>query len=108
MSKSDAQRIPDYLNHILEAIHRIDTYTTDMTEASFLDNSLTQDAVIRNFVVIGEASRNIERYHQTFTALHSDIPWNDLYTMRNRISHGYQTLINESLKQAIHAESLAD
>lgn len=89
MSKSDLQRIPDYLAHILEAMHRIDIYTSGMTEAVFLQNQLVQDAVIRNFEIIGEAARNIERYHQVFAAQHDDIPWSDLYTMRNRISHGY-------------------
>jgi uncharacterized protein with HEPN domain len=48
-----------------------------------------QDAVIRNFEVIGEASRNIERYHPAFATAHPNIPWSDLYTMRNRVAHGY-------------------
>lgn len=56
-----ALRIPDYLEHILEAIRRIVTYTEDLTEVVFLEDEKTQDAVIRNFEVIGEASRNIER-----------------------------------------------
>ena len=68
MRKSDGQRIPDYLGHILEAIHRIDTYTADMTEVVFLQNALVQDAVIRNFEIIGEAARNIERHHSIFAA----------------------------------------
>lgn len=89
MSKSDTLRIPDYLNHILEAIARVDKYTKNMTESAFLADSLVQDAVIRNFEVIGEASRNIERYHPAFAASHSNIPWSDLYTMRNRVAHGY-------------------
>jgi uncharacterized protein with HEPN domain len=89
MNKSDVLRIPDYLNHILEAIHRIGKYTADVTEISFLTNSLVQDAVVRNFEIIGEAARNIARYHPNFAKIQSHIPWSDLYTMRNRISHGY-------------------
>lgn len=89
MSKLDTLRIPDYPNHILEAICRIEKYTADVTETGFLTNSLVQDAVSRNFEIIGEASRNIERYHPVFAKANSNVPWSDLYTMRNRISHGY-------------------
>jgi uncharacterized protein with HEPN domain len=54
------QRLGDYLAHILEAIERINRYTQLMDEAAFRDNPLVQDAVIRNFEIIGEASNNIE------------------------------------------------
>jgi len=47
------QRLADYLAHILEAIERIDHYTEDMDEPAFLNNPLVQDAVIRNFEIIG-------------------------------------------------------
>ena len=82
-------RIPDYLEHILDAIERINRYTSDMSEVVFLDDEKTQDAVIRNFEVIGEAARNIERNHAEFAAKHPDIPWGDAYLLRNQVSHGY-------------------
>jgi uncharacterized protein with HEPN domain len=82
-------RLRDYLGHILQAITRIDRYTADMTEAAFLRNELVQDAVIRNFEVIGEASRNIERYCPEFTAAHPDLPLLNAYEMRNVLAHGY-------------------
>ncbi|MGB2902642.1 MAG: HepT-like ribonuclease domain-containing protein [Candidatus Dechloromonas phosphoritropha] len=44
----DKQRLPDYLGHILEAIERIDRYTKDMDDVTFLQNEMAQDAVIRN------------------------------------------------------------
>lgn len=56
----DKQRLLDYLTHILEAIERIHRYTEDMGELAFLENEMAQDAVIRNFEIIGEASHNIE------------------------------------------------
>lgn len=49
----DKQRLADYLAHILDAIERIHRYTEDMTELTFLENELVQDAVIRNFEIIG-------------------------------------------------------
>ena len=48
-----------------------------------------QDAVIRNFEVIGEASRNIEHNHPEFAAEHPNIPWGDAYLLRNQVAHGY-------------------
>ncbi len=51
-----AVRAVDYLKHILQAIERIERYTADMSEHNFLASELTQDAVIRNFEIIGEAS----------------------------------------------------
>ena len=55
----DQQRLLDYLQHILEAINRIQRYIEDIDEITFLDNELVQDAVIRNLEIMGEASRNI-------------------------------------------------
>lgn len=92
MSKTDKLRIPDYLEHILKAIQRISHYTDDMVEHTFLENELVQDAVIRNIEIIGEAAKNIERHHSDFAEKYSDVPWSDMYLMRNRVSHGYFTV----------------
>ena len=47
----DQQRLADYLAHILEAICRIERYTGPLDQASFLQNQLVQDAVIRNLEI---------------------------------------------------------
>lgn len=82
-------RAADYLGHILQAIARIDRYTADLGELGFLANELVQDAVIRNFEIIGEASRNIERNCPEFAAAHRDLPLLNAYEMRNALAHGY-------------------
>jgi uncharacterized protein with HEPN domain len=56
----DDLRLQYYLGHILEAIERIGRYTAGLDEATFKQNSMVQDAVIRNLKIIGEASRNTE------------------------------------------------
>lgn len=89
MSKADTLRLPEYLRHILEAIERIHRYIEEMSEVAFLNDSRTQDAVIRNFESIGEASRNIERHHPKFAEEHSYLPLGFAYEMRNALSHGY-------------------
>lgn len=92
MSKESKLQIINYLDHILTAIRRINHYVDDVSEVSFLKSELIQDAVIRNIEIIGEASRNMDRYYPHFTAEHPEVPWSDLYWMRNRVSHGYFTV----------------
>lgn len=89
MKKTDSLRIPDFLEHILEALKRIFYYLEDMDEIVFLKNTLVQDAIVRNLEIIGEAANNLSRYHPEFIIKYSQIPWEDMYWMRNRISHGY-------------------
>ena len=88
MSK-DPQRLPDYLEHILQSIDRIGKYTAGMDQALFFLNEMAQDAVIRNLEVLGEASRNIERDHPGFAAAHPELPLSFAYEMRNALAHGY-------------------
>lgn len=104
MSKADIQRIPDYIEHILEAIERIDLYLADMDEVAFLGDQKTQDAVVRNFEIIGEAAHNIERYHAAFATAHPDIPWSVIYAMRNRVAHGYFKVDLEMVWKTIRSD----
>ena len=89
MTKADLLRARDYLEHILEAIERIARYVEDMSEDRFLDDEKTQDAVVRNFEIIGEASRNMIRNYPDFTQMHPEVPWSIAYEMRNSLAHGY-------------------
>ena len=78
-----------YLDHVLLAIRRIARYAKAMTEEGFFANEMGQDAVIRNIEIIGEAARNIARHHPDGAASHPEVPWEDVYLMRNRVAHGY-------------------
>lgn len=85
----DPQRLADYVAHILDAIGRISKYCEGLDETSFLLNELVQDAVIRNFEVIGEASNNIDRLFPEFISQYPHLPLIDAYEMRNALAHGY-------------------
>jgi uncharacterized protein with HEPN domain len=100
----DKQRLADYLAHILEAIERIDRYTVDMGEAVFLENQMAQNAVIRNFEIIGEASNNIEKHYPEFAAAHAELPLAFAYQMRNAVAHGYFKVDLEIVWKTIHNE----
>lgn len=90
MSRNKAFRVPDYLQHILDAIRRIERYVESIANvAEFSAATMVQDAVIRNLEVIGEAANNVRSADPNFAAERPAIPWELIYSMRNRISHGY-------------------
>lgn len=104
MSKADALRVLDYLDHIVQGIGRIQRYVANLSEDDFLVDEKTQDAVIRNFEIIGEAAHNVEAHHTVFAAEHSEVPWLLMYTMRNRVAHGYFQVDLELIWKTIHSD----
>lgn len=68
-------RVPEYLDHILQAIARIERYTHTHSYESFSQDELCQDAVIRNIEIIGEAARNIDGHAPEFARRHPEVPW---------------------------------
>lgn len=76
----------DYLNDIREAIHRILTYTANLTYQQFMGDIKTQDAVVRNLEIIGEATKNLSG---NLRKSHPKIPWKDLMGMRDKMIHHY-------------------
>jgi len=74
-----------YLGHILEAIERILVYGRD-GEETFRRELRTQDAIIRNLQVMGEAVKKVSRETR---AEHPGIPWKDISGMRDRVVHDY-------------------
>jgi uncharacterized protein with HEPN domain len=84
-----ALRLNDYLGHIEEAINKIQSYVSGMDQVKFSGDGKTQDAVYRNFEVIGEASRNINESFPEFVKQHPEMAFADAYKQRNKIAHGY-------------------
>jgi uncharacterized protein with HEPN domain len=83
------QRLGSYLAHIVEAIERIERYTQGMAQSAYMQNTLVQDAVIRNLEIIGEARHNIETHCAAFAAAHPELPLATAYQMRNAVAHGH-------------------
>jgi uncharacterized protein with HEPN domain len=74
-----------YLTHAIEAIDAIRDYTADGQEAFFSDGK-TQDAVIRNIEVIGQAVKGIS---EDTRALEPAVPWRQIAGMRDKLIHEY-------------------
>ncbi|MBL8747403.1 MAG: DUF86 domain-containing protein [Phycisphaerae bacterium] len=74
-----------YIAHIHDAAQRILAYTRDGSDAFHADTR-TQDAVIRNFEVIGEAAKNLSA---EFRAAHPEFEWREIAGMRDNLIHRY-------------------
>jgi uncharacterized protein with HEPN domain len=76
----------DFLSDIREAICRITTYVNGMSYETFMTDTKTQDAVIRNLQIIGEATKSLSEQLRTEYA---DVPWKSMAGVRDRLVHHY-------------------
>jgi uncharacterized protein with HEPN domain len=75
-----------YLEHILDAIGKIENFVTGTSKFDFERNVMIQDAIIRNIEIIGEATKKITTQ---FKESHHEIPWQDMAGMRDKLIHDY-------------------
>lgn len=75
-----------YLEDIVLSMQRVQEYITGLDFQHFKWDYKTVDAVIRNFEVIGEASKNLP---ENLKAKYPQVPWEEMYRLRNPITHEY-------------------
>ncbi len=75
-----------YLEHMLNCLLRIMEYTNDVDEISFHEQTIIQDAVIRNLEIIGEATKKLS---ESFRGKYHHIPWRQIAGMRDKLIHDY-------------------
>jgi len=73
-----------YLEDISLSMSRVQEYIHGLDFQHFKWDYKTIDAVVRNFEIIGEASKNIPK---DIKDKYPQIPWEEMYRLRNRISH---------------------
>ncbi|RLG25696.1 hypothetical protein DRN85_05060 [Methanosarcinales archaeon] len=76
----------EFLRDIQEAIRRIRSYIEDMSYNGFLKDLKTEDAVVRNIEIIGEAVKNLSL---DFKEKHDKIEWKKIAGTRDKIIHFY-------------------
>src|SRR4029077_6930186 len=81
-SRGDALRVRD----ILRAAGRIHSYVHSMTKARFEHDSRTQDAVIRQLEIIGEAAKGLSPH---FKEAYPVDNWRKIAGMRDKLTHHY-------------------
>ncbi|MBI5242874.1 MAG: DUF86 domain-containing protein [Elusimicrobia bacterium] len=74
-----------YLAHVLDAIARLLDYTREGKDA-FRRDPKTQDAVVRNIEIVGEA---VKRISPALKTRHADVPWKRIAGMRDKVIHEY-------------------
>jgi uncharacterized protein with HEPN domain len=79
--RSDHEKLQD----ILEAMERIERYTTQ-GRAAFEQNELIQTWFIQNLQIIGEAARSLSSATRN---QHPKVPWSQIIGMRNILTHNY-------------------
>lgn len=82
-------RLPDYIRHMLGAAELAITYVEGSSRDDFMEDKRTQQAVILNIVILGEAATKVVQSYPDFVVDHPEIPWRNMKGMRNRIAHGY-------------------
>lgn len=75
-----------FLEDMLLSMNRVAEYINGLTFIEFKHDYKTVDAVIRNFEVIGEASKKMPKEIKDKYPM---VPWNEMYLMRNKVSHEY-------------------
>ena len=80
------RRDRNYLEDIQEAMERIASYTSGLSFDDFMKDTKTQDAVIRNLEIIGEATKRIS---EAVRKTHDDMPWKEMAGTRDKVIHDY-------------------
>jgi uncharacterized protein with HEPN domain len=75
-----------YVEDIIDAINNIEAYTKGLTYENFVSDKKTVDAVIRNFEIIGEATKHVPL---SVRREYPQVPWRDMAGMRDKLIHGY-------------------
>ena len=73
------------LKHIEQAIAGIEKFVTGETMESFCEKDMLHDAVLMQFIIIGEAIMHVENEKLD----KYDYPWYKVKSFRNMIAHEY-------------------
>jgi len=83
-----------YLEDMLTSMLRIEEYIGEMKFKEFKMNYMIVDAIIRNFEIIGEASKSLPLELKN---KYPEIPWKKMYGLRNLIAHEYFGIDHEMI-----------
>jgi uncharacterized protein with HEPN domain len=75
-----------WLLDMLQAAEKVLEYAQGLSEEAFLTSSLYQDAVVRQLMIIGEASKRVS---SEFRNEHPEIPWKKIAGFRDVLVHDY-------------------
>jgi uncharacterized protein with HEPN domain len=88
------------LRDLLDAVDAIQSYSLP-TFNEFLKDEKTQDAIMYNLIIMGEAANRISRDYQD---AHPEIPWSSIIGTRNVIVHGYDQVKLKVVWDIVHKD----
>lgn len=91
----------DYAADILLAARLALSYVEGVTHGAFLDDTMRQDAVVRELLIIGEAAK---RLSDEFKASHPNIPWRQMAGMRDVLVHAYDHVDLDEVWRVVTAD----
>lgn len=95
-------RLPDYLGHIRQAATDACSFVQGMSQEHWRSDRRTQQAVLMNLMIIGEAAAKIMDAYPDFVRLNDATPWRSMRGMRNRIAHGYFEVNLDLVWETVH------
>ncbi len=87
-----------YLDRILSYIAKIDSYLTNISKTQFEQNSMMQDAIIKQVENIGEAATKLK---QLDPQLYQQLDLKEAASMRHILVHDYDQIDIEIIWQTI-------
>ena len=75
-----------YIEHIIDSLNKVLVYIKDLSLEEFESKTMVQDACIRQFEIVGEATKRIT---EELKEKNPDIPWKDMAGMRDKLIHDY-------------------
>jgi len=95
------QKFEHYLNDILECITKVQTYTKKKDFYKFKKSDIIVDAVMKNLLIIGEASSQLQiEIKEKYT----NVPWKFVIDFRNVGIHKYNSIKLEIIWDIIQNE----
>lgn len=79
----------ELLAHMREAAGQAVIFVDGLAKEDFLADKRTQQAVILNLIILGEAATKLMDNHPAVAEANPEIEWRSMRGMRNRIAHGY-------------------
>ena len=92
------------IEKMIDIIEKLQNYVGENDYHSFSENEMLIDACVFNLSQLGEIANRIDSEYEN---AHSDIPWRQIYGLRNRIIHDYEG-VNLNLIWEIITEDLPD
>lgn len=86
------------LEHIMQAIERVEEFTQGIAQEELISDALHLHATVYNVQIIGEA---VYRLSPDFKNAHQDTPWAMIEKMRHILVHDYYKINNDVLWSVI-------